>query len=58
MSGETPRDTSDLLFPRAKWNTAQVKLVSLSMSQVTKLSKANKLRRWDEKDIEYSIDKK
>ena len=41
--GDTLRDASDLLLPRAKWKTAQVKLVSLSTSQVIKLIKANKL---------------
>ena len=31
----------NLLFPRAKWNTAQVKLVLLSASQVAKSVKAS-----------------
>ena len=44
---ETPQNTSGLLLPRAKWNTAQVKLVSLSMSQVIKLTMANKLNKKD-----------
>jgi hypothetical protein len=46
-----PQNIPSLLFPRAKWNTAQVKLFLLSTSQVIKLTKANKLGKRVENDF-------
>lgn len=41
--GGVLRNFTNLLFPRAKWNTAQVKPLLPAASQVIKLIKANKL---------------